>query len=67
MAWLAGNSNAAGNASNANLIVVDGGKNIQAVPILAVIGANGTGANIQNAVFTAQVGGVTDTSRLMAF
>lgn len=65
MAWLAGNSNAAGNASNANLIVVDGGKNIQAVPTLAVIAANGTGANIQNATFTAVVGGVTDTLRLL--
>lgn len=67
MAWLAGNSNAAGNASNANTIIIDGGKNIQTVPVLAVIAANNSGANIQTATFTATVGGVTDTSFIMAY
>lgn len=62
--WLSSNSNAAAQASNANLQIVDAGFGFQAIPFLFGIPANANSAmqNIGNAVFTAVVGGVSDVS-----
>lgn len=68
MAWLSGNSAANGTVNNENVVVNDAGFNLQAIPLLAVIPANvGISANISQAVFTAQVGGIgNDTSYIQA-
>lgn len=70
MAWLSTTSDANSNISNnGNVVVVDAGKNLQAIPFLVVIpgNANGTGPNGNNpAVLTASVGGITDTTYLTA-
>lgn len=64
MAWLSSNSNAVAQASNANIIVHDAGFGHQAVPFLITIPANSNQAtqNVGQAVFTAVVGGVSDSS-----
>lgn len=62
MAWLSSNSNAAGNASNGNVVVIDGGKNLQAIPAMTAIPQNSNVTMGPSAVFTAVVGGVVDTS-----
>lgn len=62
--WLSSNTNALAQASNANLQVVDAGFGFQAIPILTVISSNNNQAqqNVGNAVFTAGVSGVQDTT-----
>ena len=62
--WLTSNTNSLAQASNANLQVVDAGFGFQAIPILTVIPANANQAtqNVGQAVFTAGVSGVNDTS-----
>ena len=66
MAWISACSVANGQVNNGNQVyIVDGGKNLQAVPVLTVIPGNQTGANISQAVFTAAVGGVNDSSYLV--
>ena len=66
--WLSSNSNAAAQASNANLTIIDAGFGFQAIPILATIYANANQAqqNVGQAVFTAVVSGVQDTSYIQA-
>lgn len=68
MAWINGNSNAAAQASNANIIINDAGFGHQAVPILCVIPCNANQAtqNVGQGVFTAVVSGVSDTSYIQA-
>lgn len=62
--WMTMNTNALAQVSNANLQIVDAGFGHQAIPILATIYANANQAqqNIGQAVFTATVGGVSDSS-----
>lgn len=66
MAWLATKSEANGNLSNnGNVVVTDGGLNLQAVPLLIAIPANFNGSSTNALpVMTAQVGGIVDTSFL---
>lgn len=62
MAWLATTSEANGNlSSNANVLIQDAGKNIQAIPDLVTLvgNANGSGTNALP-VLVAEVGGITD-------
>lgn len=69
MAWLTSNSQANGQiANNGNVVIMDAGKNLQAVPILAIIPSNMNGV-ITNGfpVIAAVVGGQTDTSYIQAF
>lgn len=68
MAWLSTKSEANGNFSNnGNVVVVDGGINIQAIPSLAYIPANMNGISTNALpVLTAEVGGVTDVSFIQA-
>lgn len=66
--WLTSNTNSLAQASNANLQVVDAGFGFQAIPILTVISSNNNQAqqNVGNAVFTAGVSGVSDTTYFQA-
>lgn len=66
--WLSSNTNSLAQASNANLVVVDAGFGFQDIPILTVISSNNNQAqqNVGNAVFTAVVSGVPDTTYIQA-
>lgn len=64
MAWLSTKSESNGNLSNnGNVVVTDGGINLQAIPMLAVIPSNTNGISTNALpVLVAQVGSVVDTS-----
>lgn len=70
MAWIQTQSDANSNLSNnGNMTVVDGGKNLQAIPALTVIPNNSNATNyaVNLPAVSAVVGGVTDTSYLNSF
>lgn len=66
--WLSSNTNSLAQASNANLVVIDAGFGFQDIPVLTVISSNNNQAqqNVGNAVFTAVVSGVPDTTYIQA-